>query len=190
VGLPWGRPGSPESQEQAVDVISRRWIEAGDVACARRPKGGPGTQEMLYPTSYSRVFGLGPKCAPITDGRFSGGSSGLSVGHVSLVGLPRRHHRPGPRRRHDLVPPSRSAQCTRGRDVELALRRSQQDAQGRCRSTGTARSRRLRIFASFAQSAGQGRGPQGPFIVRTRAGAPLGDDFAERPMGERDCMVE
>ena len=60
-------------------------IEAGDVVVVRYegPKGGPGMQEMLYPTSYLKGVGLGPKCALITDGRFSGGSSGLSVGHVS-----------------------------------------------------------------------------------------------------------
>ncbi|MCV6615938.1 MAG: dihydroxy-acid dehydratase, partial [Cellvibrionaceae bacterium] len=60
-------------------------IEAGDVVVIRYegPKGGPGMQEMLYPTSYLKSMGLGKACALITDGRFSGGTSGLSIGHVS-----------------------------------------------------------------------------------------------------------
>lgn len=74
-----------ESQEEAVDAILNGRIEAGDVVVVRYegPKGGPGMQEMLYPTSYLKGVGLGPKCALITDGRFSGGSSGLSLGHIS-----------------------------------------------------------------------------------------------------------
>src|SRR6185295_6850926 len=60
-------------------------IKAGDVVVIRYegPKGGPGMQEMLYPTSYLKSKGLGKQCALITDGRFSGGTSGLSIGHVS-----------------------------------------------------------------------------------------------------------
>ncbi|MEA5054114.1 MAG: dihydroxy-acid dehydratase, partial [Propionicimonas sp.] len=74
-----------ESQEEAVEAILGKKVQAGDVVVVRYegPKGGPGMQEMLYPTSYLKGTGLGPKCALITDGRFSGGSSGLSVGHVS-----------------------------------------------------------------------------------------------------------
>src|SRR5665811_1688486 len=74
-----------ESQEAAVDAILGGKITAGDVVVVRYegPKGGPGMQEMLYPTSYLKAVGLGPQCALITDGRFSGGSSGLSIGHVS-----------------------------------------------------------------------------------------------------------
>ena len=74
-----------ESQEEAVDAILGGKIVPGDVVVVRYegPKGGPGMQEMLYPTSYLKGVGLGPKCALITDGRFSGGSSGLSIGHVS-----------------------------------------------------------------------------------------------------------
>ncbi|MFT8396659.1 dihydroxy-acid dehydratase [Propionibacterium sp.] len=74
-----------ESQEQAVDAILNKQIEPGDVVVIRYegPQGGPGMQEMLYPTSYLKGTGLGPKCALITDGRFSGGSSGLSIGHIS-----------------------------------------------------------------------------------------------------------
>ncbi|AQA04887.1 dihydroxy-acid dehydratase [Mycobacterium sp. MS1601] len=74
-----------ESQEDAVDAILGGRIEPGDVVVVRYegPKGGPGMQEMLYPTSYLKGRGLGKVCALVTDGRFSGGSSGLSIGHVS-----------------------------------------------------------------------------------------------------------
>lgn len=74
-----------ESQEQAVDGILGGKVKAGDVVIIRYegPKGGPGMQEMLYPTSYLKSKHLGKECALITDGRFSGGSSGLSIGHVS-----------------------------------------------------------------------------------------------------------
>ena len=74
-----------ESQDEAVrDILSKK-VKAGDVVVIRYegPKGGPGMQEMLYPTSYLKSMGLGTKCALITDGRFSGGTSGLSIGHVS-----------------------------------------------------------------------------------------------------------
>jgi dihydroxy-acid dehydratase len=74
-----------ESQEEAVDAILSNRIQAGDVVIVRYegPKGGPGMQEMLYPTSYLKSKELGKVCALITDGRFSGGTSGLSIGHVS-----------------------------------------------------------------------------------------------------------
>jgi dihydroxy-acid dehydratase len=74
-----------ESQEEAVDGILGGKIKAGDVVIVRYegPRGGPGMQEMLYPTSYIKSVGLGKVCALVTDGRFSGGSSGLSIGHVS-----------------------------------------------------------------------------------------------------------
>jgi dihydroxy-acid dehydratase len=74
-----------ESQEDAVDAILNDRVKAGDVVVVRYegPKGGPGMQEMLYPTSYIKSKGLGKACALITDGRFSGGTSGLSIGHVS-----------------------------------------------------------------------------------------------------------
>ena len=74
-----------ESQDDAVDAILGDEILAGDVVVIRYegPKGGPGMQEMLYPTSYLKAKGLGEKCALITDGRFSGGTSGLSIGHIS-----------------------------------------------------------------------------------------------------------
>src|SRR5690606_11280399 len=72
-------------QDEAVEAILSGRITAGDVVIVRYegPKGGPGMQEMLYPTSYIKSKGLGKACALITDGRFSGGTSGLSIGHVS-----------------------------------------------------------------------------------------------------------
>ena len=74
-----------ESQEDAVEGILGGEVKAGHVVIIRYegPKGGPGMQEMLYPTSYLKSMGLGKSCALITDGRFSGGTSGLSIGHVS-----------------------------------------------------------------------------------------------------------
>ncbi|MFD9487998.1 MULTISPECIES: dihydroxy-acid dehydratase [unclassified Streptomyces] len=74
-----------ESQDEAVDKILRKEIKEGDVVVIRYegPKGGPGMQEMLYPTSFLKGRGLGKSCALITDGRFSGGTSGLSIGHAS-----------------------------------------------------------------------------------------------------------
>ena len=85
-----------ESQEQAVSVILSREIQPGEVLVVRYegPAGGPGMQEMLHPTAFLKGAGLGQKCALITDGRFSGGTSGLSIGHISpeaagggLIGL-------------------------------------------------------------------------------------------------------
>ncbi|MCI2423329.1 dihydroxy-acid dehydratase [Saccharopolyspora sp. K220] len=74
-----------ESQEQAVSVILNKEVQPGDVLVVRYegPAGGPGMQEMLHPTAFLKGSGLGKKCALITDGRFSGGSSGLSIGHIS-----------------------------------------------------------------------------------------------------------
>ena len=91
-----GRARIFESQEAAVDGILGNAIEPGDVVVVRYegPRGGPGMQEMLYPTSYLKAKNLGKVCALITDGRFSGGTSGLSIGHISpeaaeggLIGL-------------------------------------------------------------------------------------------------------
>ncbi len=85
-----------DSQEEAVSTILKREVQAGEVVVIRYegPSGGPGMQEMLHPTSFLKGAGLGKKCALITDGRFSGGTSGLSVGHISpeaahggLIGL-------------------------------------------------------------------------------------------------------
>ncbi len=80
-----GRARVCESQEEAVEKILAGNIVAGDVVVLRYegPKGGPGMQEMLYPTSYIKSMGLGKECALLTDGRFSGGTSGLSIGHAS-----------------------------------------------------------------------------------------------------------
>jgi dihydroxy-acid dehydratase len=74
-----------ESQDSAVHGILNRGVEAGDIVVIRYegPRGGPGMQEMLYPTSYLKSKGLGKACALVTDGRFSGGTSGLSIGHAS-----------------------------------------------------------------------------------------------------------
>jgi len=80
-----GKAKVMESQEEAIERILDKTVEAGDVVVIRYegPAGGPGMQEMLYPTSFLKGRGLGAKCALITDGRFSGGTSGISVGHVS-----------------------------------------------------------------------------------------------------------
>ncbi|EKA60705.1 putative dihydroxy-acid dehydratase [Janibacter hoylei PVAS-1] len=121
-----------ESQDAAVEMILSKQVQEGEVVVIRYegPKGGPGMQEMLYPTSYLKGTGLGPKCALITDGRFSGGSSGLSIGHVSpeaasggAIGLVKdgdviEFDIPG-RRVNLLVD-----------DEELARRRAEQDAKG------------------------------------------------------------
>lgn len=74
-----------ESQDEAVEKILNKGVKEGDVVVIRYegPRGGPGMQEMLYPTSFLKGRGLGKKCALITDGRFSGGTSGLSIGHIS-----------------------------------------------------------------------------------------------------------
>ncbi len=74
-----------ESQDDAVEGILNEQVQSGDVVIVRYegPKGGPGMQEMLYPTTYIKSRGLGKECALLTDGRFSGGTSGLSIGHVS-----------------------------------------------------------------------------------------------------------
>ena len=80
-----GRARVFESQEAAVESILADQVVAGDIVAIRYegPKGGPGMQEMLYPTSYLKSKGLGKQCALLTDGRFSGGTSGLSIGHAS-----------------------------------------------------------------------------------------------------------
>ena len=80
-----GRARIFESQETAVEAILGDSIQPGDVVLIRYegPRGGPGMQEMLYPTAYLKAKGLGARCALVTDGRFSGGTSGLSIGHVS-----------------------------------------------------------------------------------------------------------
>ncbi len=149
-----------ESQDAAVKGILGDEVKAGDVVVIRYegPKGGPGMQEMLYPTSYLKSKGLGKQCALLTDGRFSGGTSGLSIGHVSpeaaaggAIGLVRD----GDRIRIDI--PARSIDLLVS-DEELAARRAAQDAQGwkpaqpRERKVSTA----LKAYALLATSADKG----------------------------------
>ncbi|MGL4692661.1 MAG: dihydroxy-acid dehydratase, partial [Stenotrophomonas maltophilia] len=121
-----------ESQDAAVAGILADTVVAGDVVVIRYegPKGGPGMQEMLYPTSYLKSKGLGKQCALLTDGRFSGGTSGLSIGHASpeaaaggAIGLVRD----GDRIRIDI--PARRIDLLLD-DATLAARRAEQDALG------------------------------------------------------------
>jgi dihydroxy-acid dehydratase len=121
-----------ESQDDAVDGILSGKVVEGDVVLIRYegPKGGPGMQEMLYPTSYLKSRNLGKVCALITDGRFSGGSSGLSIGHISpeaaeggAIGLVEQ----GDRIQIDI--PNRSIRVDVS-DAELERRRDRKNAQG------------------------------------------------------------
>ena len=121
-----------ESQDAAVEAILTNKIKAGDIVVItyEGPRGGPGMQEMLYPTSYLKSKGLGKACALITDGRFSGGTSGLSIGHVSpeaaeggLIGLVKE----GDRIEIDI--PNRSIHLAVS-DEELAQRRAAMEAKG------------------------------------------------------------
>jgi len=157
-----------ESQEEAVDKILSGQIEPGDVVVVRYegPRGGPGMQEMLYPTSYLKGVGLGPKCALITDGRFSGGSSGLSVGHVSpeaASGGTIALVEDGDMIRFSI--PNRSV-TLEVNDETLAARRSEAEARGwkprtRQREVSTA----LKIFALLAQSADKGAARMSPDLL-------------------------
>ncbi len=149
-----------ESQDSAVKGILGNEVKAGDVVVIRYegPKGGPGMQEMLYPTSYLKSKGLGAACALLTDGRFSGGTSGLSIGHVSpeaalggTIGLVREG---------DIIAidiPGRSIELLVD-EAELARRRAEQDEKGwkpaekRKRNVTQA----LRAYAAFATSADKG----------------------------------
>ncbi|WP_068399959.1 dihydroxy-acid dehydratase [Kribbia dieselivorans] len=148
-----------ESQDEAVEMILGGKVVEGDVVVVRYegPKGGPGMQEMLYPTSYLKGVGLGPKCALITDGRFSGGSSGLSVGHVSpeaasggAIGLVQDG---------DIIEfsiPERRVHLAVD-DAELERRRAEQEARGwKPKNRERQVSAALKIFARFAQSADKG----------------------------------
>jgi dihydroxy-acid dehydratase len=150
-----------ESQEQTVDAILRGDVVAGDVVVVRYegPKGGPGMQEMLYPTSFLKGRGLGRACALITDGRFSGGTSGLSIGHVSpeaasggVIAL----IRDGDPIAIDIASRSISVDLS---DEELAARRIAQDKRDRP-YTPLDRERyvsaALRAYASMATSASDG----------------------------------
>ncbi|MBB3170002.1 dihydroxy-acid dehydratase [Simiduia aestuariiviva] len=121
-----------ESQEDAVaDILDGR-VNAGDIVIIRYegPKGGPGMQEMLYPTSYLKSKGLGKQCALLTDGRFSGGTSGLSIGHVSpeaaaggAIGLVKT----GDVIRIDIPARTINVKLT---DSEIAQRRAEEEARG------------------------------------------------------------
>ncbi|RDE18955.1 dihydroxy-acid dehydratase [Motiliproteus coralliicola] len=152
-----------ESQDQAVADILADKVKPGDVVVIRYegPRGGPGMQEMLYPTSYLKSKGLGAECALLTDGRFSGGTSGLSIGHVSpeaasggAIGLVEQ----GDRIKIDI--PNRSIDVLLS-DEELASRRAAMDAKGkdgwkpaeeRPRAVSTA----LKVYAKMATSADKG----------------------------------
>ena len=149
-----------ESQDASVKAILANEVKAGDVVVIRYegPKGGPGMQEMLYPTSYLKSKGLGKACALITDGRFSGGTSGLSIGHVSpeaanggLIGIVREGDM------IDIDIPNRTISL-RVDEAEIAARRAEQDAKGwkpveqRKRKVTTA----LKAYAAFATSADRG----------------------------------
>ena len=149
-----------ESQDEAVANILADQVKAGDIVIVRYegPKGGPGMQEMLYPTSYIKSKGLGKACALLTDGRFSGGTSGLSIGHCSpeaaaggAIGLVRN----GDRIRIDI--PNRTIDVLVS-DEELARRRAEQDAKGwkpvlpRPRKVSAA----LKAYAMLAMSADKG----------------------------------
>ena len=149
-----------ESQEQAVESILSDVVQPGDVVVIRYegPKGGPGMQEMLYPTSYIKSKGLGKACALITDGRFSGGTSGLSIGHCSpeaaaggAIGLIRN----GDRIKIDI--PNRSIVLLSS-DEELARRRIEQDAKGwkPMQSRPRKVSGALKAYALLATSADKG----------------------------------
>lgn len=152
-----------ESQDASVKAILGNEIKAGDIVVIRYegPRGGPGMQEMLYPTSYLKSKGLGKACALITDGRFSGGTSGLSIGHVSpeaaeggAIGLVQE----GDTIEIDI--PNRTIRLAIS-DAELEARRAAMNAKGadawkpaekRKRKVTTA----LRAYATFATSADKG----------------------------------
>lgn len=152
-----------ESQDEAVAKVLGGEVKEGDVVVIRYegPKGGPGMQEMLYPTSYLKSMGLGKACALVTDGRFSGGTSGLSIGHVSpeaAAGGDIALVEPGDMIEIDI--PNRSIKIAVD-DAVLAARRQAMEAKGpeawrpakpRKRKVSTA----LRAYAAMATSADQG----------------------------------
>ena len=151
-----------ESQEEAVAKILGKQIVAGDVVVVRYegPRGGPGMQEMLYPTSYIKSVGLGKECALITDGRFSGGSSGLSIGHISpeaaeggLIGLIEEGDP------IEINIPKRSLNLAVDED-EIERRREAMDAKGEAAWQPIERDRvvsqALQAYAALATSASRG----------------------------------
>ena len=151
-----------QSQEEACEGILGDKVQSGDVVVITHegPKGGPGMQEMLYPTSYIKSRHLGKECALITDGRFSGGTSGLSIGHVSPeaaaggnIGLVRDGDI------IDINIPERTINV-RVSEAELAERRAQEEARGREAFTPRSRNREiskaLRAYAAMVSSADKG----------------------------------
>lgn len=155
-----GKAHITESQDQAVDDILNDRVKQGDVVIIRYegPKGGPGMQEMLYPTSYLKSKGLGKSCALLTDGRFSGGTSGLSIGHVSpeaasggAIGLVEQ----GDTIVIDI--PNRSINVKLS-DEELAARRTKQDELGWAPKESRPRkvTAALKTYAMLAMSADKG----------------------------------
>ncbi|MCG8609764.1 MAG: dihydroxy-acid dehydratase [Pseudomonadales bacterium] len=158
-----GRARIFESQDSAVAAILGDEVVAGDVVIIRYegPKGGPGMQEMLYPTSYLKSKGLGKSCALLTDGRFSGGTSGLSIGHVSpeagaggAIGLVEE----GDTIKIDIVERSINVDLT---DEQLQARRAAMDAKGNAAwKPAQPRKRKvsaaLKAYAMLATSADKG----------------------------------
>jgi len=157
-----GRARVYESQDDAVTAILDDQIVAGDVVVIlyEGPKGGPGMQEMLYPTSYLKSKGLGKACALITDGRFSGGTSGLSIGHASpeaaeggAIGLVQEGDT------IDIDIPNRGISLSIS-DDELAQRRAAMEEKGADAWKPAPRPRNvtpaLRAYAAMATSAAKG----------------------------------
>ncbi|MEV6023704.1 dihydroxy-acid dehydratase [Streptomyces sp. NPDC052036] len=147
-----------ESQEQAVEKILTQQVKEGDVVVIRYegPKGGPGMQEMLYPTSYLKGRGLGKACALVTDGRFSGGTSGLSIGHASpeaASGGTIALVRDGDRIRIDI--PNRTIDLLVS-DDELDTRRAALNGVYAPADRGRKVSAALRAYAAMATSADKG----------------------------------
>ncbi|MBN8649509.1 MAG: dihydroxy-acid dehydratase, partial [Caulobacterales bacterium] len=151
-----------ESQESAVDAILKNKIVEGDIVVIRYegPKGGPGMQEMLYPTSYLKSKGLGKKCALITDGRFSGGTAGLSIGHVSpeaAAGGAIALVNDGDRIIIDI--PNRTIQLDISNE-EIEIRKSKELARGKAAFTPQNRERfvsnALKAYAAMTTSADTG----------------------------------
>ena len=150
------------SQEAACDGILGGKVKAGDVVIITHegPKGGPGMQEMLYPTSYIKSMHLGKECALITDGRFSGGTSGLSIGHISPEAASGGNI--GLIEDGDIIEidiPNRSINVKLS-DEELAARREKEMARGKDAFTPKDRNRvvskSLRAYASLVSSADKG----------------------------------
>ena len=150
------------SQDAACDAILGSQVQRGDVVVIRYegPKGGPGMQEMLYPTSYLKSVGIDKDCALLTDGRFSGGTSGLSVGHVSpeaAAGGAIALLRDGDQIEIDIPGRNINVLCS---DGELAARRQVEEAKGTAAFKPPPRQRQvsaaLRLYSYFATSADQG----------------------------------